>query len=115
MNANTNKRAVKRSKSMSTSDTSTSTSSSNLPKNKKRVFYSVGKDKVNMSFRFGLDNYSNMIPQISKEIYSNFNYHYKKGSVPHCSTRTSKVNDTTQYDNKQSNSLTTLSYSRCYA
>ena len=98
--------------SVSTSDTSTS--SSNLPKNKKRAFYCVGKDQVNMSFRLGVENYSNMIPQISKEIYSNFSYQYKKRIVPHRSTRTSKVNDTAQHNNKQSNGVTTSSYSRCY-
>jgi len=100
------------SESVSTSDTSTS--SSNLPKNKKRAFYCVGKDKVNMSFRLGLENYSNMIPQISKEIYSNFSYQYKKRSVPHRYTRTSKVNDTAQHNNQQSHGVTTSSYSRCY-
>ena len=97
--------------SVSISDASTS--SSNLPKNKTRAFYCVGKDKVNMSFRLGLENYSNMIPQISKEIYSNFSYQYKKPSDPHRSTRTSKVNDTAQHNNKQSNGVTTSSYSRC--
>ena len=81
--------------SVSTSDASTS--SSNLPKNKTRAFYCVGKDKVNMSVRLGLENYSNIIPQISKEIYSNFSYQYKKRSAPHRSTRTGKVNDTAQH------------------
>ena len=55
--------------SVSTSDASTS--SSNLPKNKTCACYCVGKDKVNISFWLCLENHSNMIPQISKEIYSN--------------------------------------------
>ena len=47
------------------------------PKNKTKAFYCVGKDKVNISFRVGVENYSNMVPQMSKEIYSNFSYQYK--------------------------------------
>ena len=47
------------------------------PGNKTQEFYCVGNDKVNISFRVGVENYSNMVPQMSKEIYSNLSYRYK--------------------------------------
>ena len=49
----------------------------NLPLRKTKTFYSVTKDKVIFSFRSGAPNYVNMVPQISKQIHSNFNYEYK--------------------------------------
>ena len=48
------------------------------PKKKSDLLYIVGKAKVNLSFRKELDNYTLMLPQISKEISSNFNYKYKR-------------------------------------
>ena len=61
----------------------------NLPIPKTKVFYSVTKDKVNMSFRVGVDNYTNMVPQLSKDIHSNFSYQYQLRSVssPRCKAR----------------------------
>ena len=48
------------------------------PKKKSDLLYIVGKAKVNLSFRPELDNYTLMLPQISKEIASNFSYKYKR-------------------------------------
>ena len=48
------------------------------PKKKGDLLYAVGESKVNLSFRPELDNYTTMIPQISKEICSNFSYNYRR-------------------------------------
>ena len=50
----------------------------NFPKNKAKIFIAIAKDKLNFSFRLGADNFANMVPQISKEILSNFSYKYKR-------------------------------------
>ena len=50
----------------------------NLPKNKAKTFIAIGKDKINLSFRLDVDNFANMVPQISKEILSNFSYKYNR-------------------------------------
>ena len=53
------------------------------PKKKSDLLYIVGKVKVNLSFRKELDNYTLMLPQISKEISSNFSYKYKRRATVH--------------------------------
>ena len=50
----------------------------NFPKNKAKTFIAIPKDKINLLFRLGVDNFANMVPQISKEILSNFSYKYKQ-------------------------------------
>ena len=80
------------------------------PKNKTKAFYSVGKDKVNISFRVGVENYTNMVPYMSKEIYSNFSYQYKLRRSAIHSTRTSYGTE----QNVESNVISLSNYSRCY-
>ena len=92
----------------------TDVSPDNLPsKNKTKAFYYVGKEKVNISFRVGVKNYSNMLPQMSKEIYSNFSYQYKlrRGTIR--STRNSSASDDTE-PNRDSTLVSLSNYSRCY-
>ena len=50
----------------------------NFPRNKAKPFIVISKDKIQLSFRSGVDNFANMVPQISKEILSNFSYKYKR-------------------------------------
>ena len=50
----------------------------NFPKNKAEAFIVIPKDKVQLSFWSEVDNFENMVPQISKEILSNFRYKYKQ-------------------------------------
>ena len=58
----------------------------NLPKNKKKACYCVSKDKVNMLFRVGVDNYSNIIPQMSKRFITTLAINTRSG-VPIFLTR----------------------------
>ena len=50
----------------------------NLPKHKAKSFLSISKDRINITFRLGLDKYSNIVLYISKEIISNFSHKYKR-------------------------------------
>ena len=89
----------------------------NLPLPKTKVFHSVSKDKVNLSFRIGVDNYTNMVPQLSKEIHSNFNYQYKRRSVssPRCKSRVdSSGNASSEPEVFIEDNLTLSNYNRCY-
>lgn len=47
---------------------------SNLSKHEAKSLISISKDKINMSFQLGVDNYENMVPQISKDSLSNFSH-----------------------------------------
>ena len=89
----------------------------NLPLPKTKVFYSVSKDKVNLSFRIGVDNYTNMVPQLSKEIHSNFNYQYRRRSVssPRRKSRVdSSGNASSVPEVFVEDNITLSNYNRCY-
>ena len=91
------------------------TAGTNLPLPKTKTFYSVTKDKVNLSFRAGLPNYTNMVPQLSKEIHSNFNYEYKPR--PSTLRRTINARGNTPPPEPHSTSIDNISisnYRRCY-
>ena len=86
----------------------------NLPKQKAKSFISISKDRIQMMFRLGVENYSNMVPQISKEIISNFSYKYKR----RCTNlrRTGRIISTTPIPSPRSgiDGISVSNYSRCY-
>ena len=96
----------------------------NLPKHKAKSYLSITKDRVNISFRVGVDNYSNMVPQISKEIISNFSYKYER----RCTTlrHTGRIISSSKPDSDPTNTtvispprsvidgISVFNYSRCY-
>ena len=85
-------------------------------KKKGDLLYAVGNSKVNLSLRPDLDNYTMMIPQISKEINSNFNCKYRRrATVDRRSSR--NLIDTTIHntsDISQDRDIMLVDYTRCY-
>ena len=85
-------------------------------KKKSDLLYAVGDLKVNLSFRPNLDNYTMMIPQISKEINSNFNCKYRRrATVDRRSSRNlidTTINNTS--DISQDRDIMLVDYTRCY-
>ena len=86
------------------------------PKKKGDLLYAVGESKVNLSFRPELDNYTTMIPQISKEISSNFSYNYRRRATE---DRRSSCNVTQMTTNKASvtnsdRDIMLVDYTGCY-
>ena len=97
----------------------------NLPKHKAKSFLLISKDRINIAFRLGLDNYSNIVPQISKEIISNFSHTYKRRCTNLC--RTGCIISSSKVDNRNPNNTAPISspwsgidgisisnYFRCY-
>ena len=82
----------------------------NLPKHKAKSHLSISKDRVNIYFRIGVDSYSNMVPQISKEIISNFSYKYQQ----QCTNlrRTSQIISPSKSYNSDPNNTTVISLPR---
>jgi len=80
----------------------------NFPKNKAKTFIVISKDKIQLSFRSGVDNFTNMVPQISKEILSNFSYKYQRRATNNrrtgrsISRRIQQSSDDTSTGNKTS-------------
>ena len=86
------------------------------PKKRGDLLYAVGESKVNLSFRPELDNYTTMIPQISKEICSNFSYNYRRRATQ---DRRSSRNVTDMTTNKATvidsdRDIMLVDYTRCY-
>ena len=88
--------------------------------------YKVAASKVNLSFQSTPDNYTNMIPQISKETYSNFAHKYRRRStVDRRSDRNIPIDnkiicdseplhsDLHSNNNNTSGDITITDYSRC--
>ena len=92
----------------------------------------ISKDKIQLSFRSGVDNFTNMVPQISKEILSNFSYKYQRRATNNrrtgrsISRRIQQSSDDTSTGNKTSSVMCTRAgtdvidgisisnYTRCY-
>ena len=96
----------------------------NFPKNKAKAFITISKDKINMSFRVGQDNITNLVPQISKEILSNFSYKYKRRAtntrrtgrtIPH-NDRLLSIDNTIRprVGDDTLDGVTFSNYTRCY-
>ena len=94
----------------------------NLPKNKAKTFIAIAKDKINLSFRLGVDNFANMVPQISKEILSNFSYKYKRratntrrtGRIISGSNEQSSIANRMSSDTDGIEGISIANYTRCY-
>ena len=86
-------------------------------KKKCDLLYTVGDSSVNLTFRTELDNFTWMIPQISKEINSNFSCKYRqRATVDRRSSRNlidMTINNDTGISTDRDVML--VDYSRCYA
>ena len=96
-------------------------------KSTRNKIYKVSEGKVNLSFRSTKDNYINMIPQISKEIYANFDHKYRRRlTVNRRSDRNIPIDNNIicnsepldsallSNNNNTSGDIIITAYSRCY-
>jgi len=65
------------------------------PKNKSDKLLKISKTKVHIPFRETKENFANLLPQMSKEIQSNFNKRYER--------RSDRNNDTTRRSDRHNN------------
>lgn len=86
------------------------------PKKKSDLLYIIGKIKFNLSFRKELDNFTSMLPQISKQISSNFSYKCKRRAMLDRRTDRNVVNTAINKigGDDQLRNMMLVDYSRCY-